>query len=228
MKTLFALFFLIIATHGVHAQTVLNLQEFYKQFHTAKFQQGIINPELAIEGSPHDKDAFIPGTVVAKSDIRYEQIPLRYNIYANEMEFKTEDGTVYYLAAPEIIEQIVIGEDTYIYCPYTFGNRLLRGYFRIATSGKANLLVKQNINLKDPEPAAPYKEAIPAKFVKLADEYFVRIGEAEAMKVSSRKELLSVLTDKSREIDAYLKKNKTRFNRLEDLIQLIDYYNRID
>ena len=228
MKTIFSSLIFLLLTHWVSAQTVLNLQEFYKQFQTSKFQQGIINPEIAVEGSPHASSGFVPGTVVTKSDIRYEQIPLRFNIYANEMEFQTEDGTVFYLAAPEILSEVLVGEEVYIYSPYTYGGRLLRGYFKQAVQGRASLLIRQIVNLKEAEPAAPYKEAQPAKFIKLPDEFFVRMGGAEALKVSNRKELLTALQDKSSEMDAFLKKNKTRFNRVEDLIQAINYYNQLD
>lgn len=228
MKTIIPTLALLLVSQLIYAQDVLNLQEFYKQFQTSKVQQGIINPMIAVEGSPHASIDFVAGTVITKSDIRYEQVPLRFNIYANEMEFKTADGSVFFLAMPEIINEILINGDKYVYVPYTYGGRLLRGYFRIAAAGKASLLIRQNINLKEAEPPAPYKEAQPARFIKMPDEYFVRIGEAEAVKISNRKELLTALSDKSSQMDLFIKKNKTKFNREEDLLQAIKYYNQLD
>jgi hypothetical protein len=229
MKKSLFIAFIVFAFQGISAQnlSVLNLQDFYKKFKTSQFEQGLVNQTSEIEGSPHEIGNFIDGEVITKSDLKYINVPLRFNIYANEIEFKTEDGTIFFLASPEIIDHIIIGENKYIYAPYTVGSRLLRGYFKILIEGKANLLVKQNITLRNAEPPQPYKDAQPAMFLKMQDEFFVRIAPAEAFKVSNKKELLSVLADKGKELDDFQKKNKTKFNRLDDMVKLIGFYNSL-
>lgn len=207
--------------------TIQNLQDFYKKFKTSQFEQGIINQSSEISGSPHEINDFVDGEVITKSELKYVNVPLRFNIYANEMEFKTEDGTVLFLAAPETIDHIIIDENKYIYVPYTIGNRLFRGYFKVLTEGKAMLLVKQNITLRNAEPPQPYKDAQPAIFLKMQDEFYVRVAPAEAQKVSNKKELSTVLKDKVKELDDFQKKNKTRFNRLDDMVKLVEYYNSL-
>jgi hypothetical protein len=37
-----------------------------------------------------------------------------------------------------------------------------------------------------------------------------------------------MLEDKAKEIEDFLKKNKTRFNRLEDMQKLVNYYNTLN
>lgn len=229
MKRFLFIAFIVCAFQGIYAQNlnIMNLQDFYKKFKTSQFEQGLINQTSEIEGSPHEIGDFIDGEVITKSELKYVNVPLRFNIYANEMEFKTEEGTVLFLATPEIIDYIIIGDNKYIYAPYAVGSRLLRGYFKILTEGKASLLVKQNVTLRNAEPPQPYKDAQPAMFLKMQDEFYVRIAPAEANKVSNKKELLSILKDKGKEIDDFQKKNRTRFNRSDDLVKLIEYFNSI-
>lgn len=208
---------------------VQTLQDFYREFKSSQFQQGnMMPPEIKVEGSPHENNEFVAGAVVTRSNLRYENVPLRFNIYANEMEFKTEEGNVLFIAAPEIIDHVLIGTDKYQYVPYSLANRLFRGYFKILAEGKASLLLKQNINLRDAEPPQPYKDAQPARFVKMPDEFYIRLAPAEAHRVSNRKELLQVLADKSEMIDAFIKKNKTRYNRADDLKNVVDFYNTLE
>ncbi len=225
--TLIIIFQIYITAVLGQSMQIQTLQDFYKEFKSSQFQQGITFQEKTIDGSPHENNEFAYGVVVTRSNLRYENIPLRFNIYTNEMEFKTEDGTVLYIASPEIIEFIGIGDEIYLYAPYSLANRLLRGFFKVLVDGDVTLLLKQNITLRDAEPAQPYKDAIPARFIRTPDEFYIRKAPAEAHKVANRKELLHVLGDQSSRMEEFLKKNKTRFNRAEDLIHAIEYYNSL-
>lgn len=227
MKRYLIICTILCASVNLNAQNLQSLQDFYKKFKTTQFQQGIINTQDEVEGSPHEKNDFETGTVFTRSDIVYENVPLRFNIYSNEVEFKTEDGSIFFLASPEIIDYVLIGKDKFIYSPYAIGSKLLRGYFKVLTEGKASLLLKLNINLKQAEPPQPYKEAQPARFIRTPDEFFVRIAPSEAHKVTNKKEITSVLNDKISEIEDYIKKNKTRFNKPDDLTGLINFYNSL-
>jgi hypothetical protein len=227
MKYLTATMLILFVSLFSEAQTINSLSEFYRQFQAARYQQGLNNPEFPILGSPHEKDEFIEGTVATRSDVRYENVPLRFNIHENAVEFMTDEGNIFFLEAPEVVDYVQIGEDKYVYVPYSFGNRMLRGFFRVAIEGHATLLVRQLVNLKAPEPPAPYKDAQPARFIRLVDEYYLRVGTAEAQKISNRKELLQMMKDNGTAVDDFLKKNKTRFNRLEDLIKVTEYFNSL-
>ncbi len=218
---------MLVTIQGLKAQTIQGLQEFYKHFKSSQFQQGILFREAEIDGSPHENSDFVLGVVVTKSDQKYENIPLRFNIYNDEMEFKSDEGTILALTPPEFIDFIIIGEEKYIYIPYAIGNKLLRGYFKVITEGKASLLVKQNINYKDAELPQAYKDAVPARFIRMQDDFYIRLGQLEAYHISNKKELTVILEDKAKEMDDFLKKNKTRFNRMDDMQKLVNYYNTL-
>lgn len=230
MRICFALLLGFLFSTAVSAQNVMtqSLVDFYRDFKTAQFTEGIGRTEMEIMGSPHENPDFVPGIVETTTNVRYENIPLRFNIYSNEMEFKTEEGQVLVFATPEVVEFIEINEVKYVYAPYLIGNKLMRGYFKMISDGKARLLVKQNISFKPAELPQAYKDAEPARFVRTSDDYYIRLAPEEAHRITNKKELLNILKDKTKEVDAFLSKNKIRFNRSEDLKSVIDYYNSLD
>lgn len=228
MKQYTSALILILFFQTIAAQTFYDVEALYKQYESVKIQQGTAYTTTLVEGSPHDKSDFTSGSVVVQSNITYANVPLRFNIYTNEMEFQTEDGTTMYLAGPEVFEHIMVGDEKYVYAPYAAGNRMLRSYFKVLAEGEATLLSKQNIILKDAEPPAAYKEAQPARFMRMPDDFYIRKAPAEAFKVSNRKELLSVLSDKGKYMEDFIRKNRIRYNRPEDLVKLTEFYNSLD
>lgn len=230
MRISFLIFLGFLLSTAASAQNVMtqSLVDFYRDFKTAQFTEGLGRAEREIMGSPHENPDFVPGIVETTSNVRYENIPLRFNIYSNEMEFKTEEGQVLVFATPEVLEFIEIDGMKYVYAPYNIGNKLMRGYFKVITDGKASLLLKQNVSFKPAELPQAYKDAEPARFIRTSDDYYLRLGKEEAHRITNKKELLNILNNKSKEMDSYLSKNKIRFNRSEDLKSAIDYYNSLD
>lgn len=81
-----------------------------------RFSQGIssrINKEPDIEGTPYLSEEFKLGEVYTKDSILYKG-PLRFNIFSNEIEFKSR-GVVYWIAEPQKVVYAKIDKSTFIY-----------------------------------------------------------------------------------------------------------------
>lgn len=65
--------------------------------------------EDQIAGSPYLKKEFENGSIYTVQRQQYNEIPLRYNIYNDNLEFKTPDNEIMALSAPEIVEKAVVG-----------------------------------------------------------------------------------------------------------------------
>jgi len=76
------------------------------------------------------------------------------------------------------------------------------------------------------EPAA-YKDAEPARFVKKADEYYIRIGSEQAVIISSKKDLIAAFPDNRDKIESFISKNKIKTNKSEGLKEVVRYYNSL-
>ena len=100
-----------------------------------------------IEGSPYLNDDFIEGSVYTNSKTQYEGVPLRYNIYSDEIEFRSDNGQVMVLAAPEVLEKV--GDYQFEYIFYQILNNSRRGYFAVLEKGKASLYSRSQINFTE-------------------------------------------------------------------------------
>lgn len=183
--------------------------------------------ETDIDGSPYLNDEFITGEIFTTSKTQFSNIPLRYNIYNDEIEFKSPEGNISALGVPEIIDKLVFGDYTMIYAPYTYAKKMNRGFFIVIISGKASLYVRPNIDYIKPVPPAAYKDAKPAKFVKKVDTYYIRIGTDAAQLIENKKDLEKVFPDHKKEIAAFIKNNKINHRKEDKLKELVDYYNSL-
>ena len=195
-----------------------------------KVQSGEWNGLLTendIEGSPYLNDEFINGTIFTTSKYQFVDVPLRYNIYNDQLEFKTTQNEVQALATPEIVETVEFGDFKMIYIPYSNSKKIKRGFFIVEVEGIASLYSKKVIMFKEAEEPGAYKVAEPAKFVNKSDSYYIRVGSAEAKKVGSKKEVVEIFPDHNNEISIFIKKSKVKTNKPEKLKELVRYYNSL-
>ncbi|MEN8115814.1 MAG: hypothetical protein ABFS16_02485 [Bacteroidota bacterium] len=227
---LIAAIFIISSTGLSNAQDIYQLRQAMDFFHTHQLQTGEWKKNLTesdIEGSPFLNDEFINGTIFTTSKFQFVDIPLRYNIYNDNLEFKTPEGQTLAMAAPETIEKAEFGDYKMVYILYINVKKIRRGFFKVLAEGQASLYAKPAILYKEPEEAGAYKEAEPAKFISRPDVHYIRIGMEPAKLVSNKKELIAAFPDYQEEVAAFIKKNKTKPNRPERLIELVGYYNSL-
>jgi hypothetical protein len=183
--------------------------------------------ENDIKGSPYLNDEFVVGSIYTIQRLHYVDIPLRYNIYNDELEFKTPAGEVQALAVPEIIEKVVIGNTEMVYSPYLRANKNKNGFFIILEEGKVSLYAKPGITFTEATEPGAYKDPEPPKFLKKSDEYYLRVGSGQAQVIGNKKELIAAFPDNQDKIESFMSKNKTKINKPESLKELVKYYNSL-
>ncbi len=183
--------------------------------------------ETDIQGSPYLNDEFIEGSVYTTSKTRYEGVSLRYNIFNDDIEFRSDDGQVMVLAVPEVIEKVEFGDYQFEYIFYFVSNKTRRGYFALLEEGKASLYFRPQVKFEEAKKPAAYQDAQPAKFSKRPDTYYIRIDREAARPVSKPKDLLEVFSRHKDEVAAFIKKNKVKTNNVESLKELVQFYNSL-
>lgn len=229
-KLILSIICILFSIINSSAQTNYQLANTIDFFKSYKMQTGDWMETLSesdIEGSPFLNDEFIIGSIYTFQKVQFNDIPLRFNIYTGNLEFKTPDNKVLALAAPEIVEKTVFGDFVLSYVPYILSKKIKNGFLKVIEEGAATLYARPEILYQKPKEAAAYKDPEPAKFLERADAYFIRIGKEAAIKVNNKKELISAFPDHQKEITAYIKKNKIKTNKEESLQQLIRYYNTL-
>ncbi len=220
-------FLLVISPLFLFSQTYLGnstLDEFILQTNVNKLTN-TNDANNGILGSPYENDEFQPGYILSKNNEKYDNVQLRFNIYNNVIDYKNENGDIYSLSFPELFEFFVIGDKKYKYYTYIPNKKIKKAYFQVITEGeKASLLLKDKVTLKKATKPGAYKEAQPASFMRMGGEYYIKVGEQEAKHVGNKKDLISIL---STDIEKYIKSNKLKIGKEEDLKQIVDYYNSL-
>lgn len=226
---LIALFFSVVgvSTAQIDYQLKSAIDFYYSQkVASGEYRKNELT-EKDINGSPYLNDEFIKGSIYTVSKTQYADVPLRYNIYNDEIEFQTSDNKILALSTPEIVEKVVFGKYTMEYIPFEAGNKVKRGFFKLLLEGKVSLYARPEIHFEGPKPPAAYQEAQPAKFHPKDDRYYIRTGQEVAQSVGNKKELIGLFPDHKNEIEAFIKKNKINIKKPEELKSLVEYYNSL-
>jgi hypothetical protein len=179
-------------------------------------------PDVDYEGSPFLNETFVEGEIYTFKN-KFIGIPLRYNIFYDNMEFK-QNNAVLTLVAEPIIKKVIFGGNTFIVEPMGKGKF---GFLALLDSGKVVLMSKKVVMLREKKKGTGFEEASPAKFIRGQDLYFYKIGERGITKVSSLKSLIESLPDRQDDVNQFVKKEKISVKKEEDLVKVIKYYNSL-
>ncbi len=150
---------------------------------------------------------------------------LRYNMYNDQMEFVKNDQ-IYYMKK-ELGRKVRFTTLNTTYKVYEVYSDL--EFFLVKSEGpKGSLLVKQSVRFVKPEKAtSQYTKSKEADFKRRKDEYFFAMGEKVVKIPTKKKSVPAIFGDNAIDIRAYMKKEKIKPNKLEDLKKLIDYFNTL-
>ncbi len=167
-------------------------------YNTNKFTSGSSKStltEVDYEGSPYLMNVFVNGIIYTNQKFQYEEVPLRYNIFFDELEFKTPTNEILALATPDIVERAVISDTVLVYLSYLQANKTKKGFFVVLDEGKASLYAKPGVMFKNATLPGAYKDPEPAKYLKKSDDYYIGVGSKSAILINNKKSLIAAFPD---------------------------------
>jgi hypothetical protein len=177
-----------------------------------------------VVGTPYLNKSFADGEVVFDNGSR-NAVPLRYNIHKDWVEFRQNNQT-YVLDPDNRIKRVTIAQDVYVVDKFKSNAPL--GYYKLLDSGQVSLLSKQVVLYKEYQPAqALQSSASPPKYTRVADQFFLKVGQGELRKVDNVKNVILAFPDKHDALKEFAKKEGISTKNEEDLKQLIAYYNSL-
>ena len=185
----------------------------------------VVLSEDDIDGSPYLKDEFTLGDIITKDDIIYKNVPLRYNIYNDDIEFEMSEGSYLAISNPKKMKEIHIGDDVFIYAIKRKKKGEQYGYYKLVEDGKIQLLSRYNIVFKEATNTTGYNAAQPPQFNRNANSLYVKLGTKEPQQLGKKKEIEKVFGSESKEILSYIKKTKLNIRKEQDLVKLIQHLN---
>lgn len=225
------LFLLLLKVNFLLAQVSVDYQtqQTYDLFKRNEFLSGTSNNlDLSqIEGSPFLNDEFEIGTVYTTQKQEFVNVPLRYNIYNDQLEFKSPEGIIQALATPEILELAEFGDIQLVYESYILSKKTRKGFLILLAKGKASLYAKKEITFKEATIPAAYKDAEPPKFLKKSDEYLLKFGSNPAKLIGNKKDLIEAFPYNQDKVKSFISKNKIKTSKPESLTKLVNYYNSL-
>jgi len=226
-----SILFLVLVPLGLFGQTIGDQQakdDFWR------IQQRNNNGPLielsysSIEGTPYVNSSFQTGQIFTKENNLYGSFPLRYNVYTDNFEFRQSNQKVLELNAPGMIGKIKLDDTTFIYAPYAVKDGWRNGFFQLINSGKAEALIRYRVDFMKATPVGAYQDAQPARFSSIEKEFYVRFGKDHpAVKIFKNSDFIKALPDKKAEIIKFMKKERIRAAKENDLLKLVNYYNSL-
>lgn len=183
--------------------------------------------EKDIEGNPYLHVKFINGTIVKKNDARYTDIPLRFNMYDRSVEF-IQDGKVLKIADPQNVDEVLIGENRFIYAPFSVARKKSFSFFEVVCEGKYRLLRMYKMKVEGlDEKTEPYLETKMPQFTSLPSEYFMQYRDGTALQIATKKRLIKILQPVPPKIEEYIRKNDFQVSSENQLIELFEIVNQL-
>ena len=227
LKKYLTLFFLAIVSGTAFAQADYQVKQLSDYYRSNKMVTSDWKRDLTIEdieGTPFLVKDYTNGTIYTIQKQKFVDVPLRYNMYNDRIEFQTADGNAAEIAVPDDVEKIEFGTYEFWYVKLSGGKK---GFLQVLEKGEACLYAQHKALFRDKKAPAAYQDAEPARFEQLPTVYFIGIMGEEAKPAGSKKELVQIFPDHQAEIETFISKNKIKSNKPESLTELVKYYNSL-
>ncbi|MEP5612972.1 MAG: hypothetical protein ABJP45_12025 [Cyclobacteriaceae bacterium] len=192
------------------------------------------NSKSEMEGTFYLDDEWREGDVLLTNELLIEDYPLKFDLQYNMLEFKFGDD-IKVCPAHRIAKFSWRGADTqlrqFVNCKdFEFNDDVrLTGFFEVLydQEGSAKLLAKTNYDIAEPT----YNVALDvgeknSRIVK-SDEYYLVVEKVAVPFTKSKAGNLALFQENEGNLKKYLKSNKLKFSKKEDLIQIVKYYDSL-
>ena len=183
------------------------------------------------KGTPYNNPSFLLGNIYKEGKLLADNLAIRYNAVADEMEVKqilnSDDENARVLAKSQDI-YVKIVDDIYVFVPYQGGIEN-GGYFQVIFEGSQIALYKKHIKDFKPEKKATSSitKTLPAVFKDKPVFYLVTKSGKFYQMPKSRSKKLKVFGEKQNQMKAFTKQNNLDLNKQEDLLTAVKYYDSL-
>jgi len=213
----------IFSLQVVYAQDIgSGLEEYIKH---ARVNRDAEKPVLYeyVQGSPYLHESFEDARIALDIGKTFEG-PVRYDIYADQIEFKNAANEIFIVQNPKAIRMLMWGDSKFNYFePGEFPE--MRGFYELLVIGNYSLYKKYQILLKNPEAAGPGFQTSVARFIPQDSKYYMMDPDANFTEINNKKDLLVPGRDKN-ELGKFIKNNKINPKKENDLVRFTEFLNQ--
>lgn len=180
-----------------------------------------------IEGSPYLSEEFSTGSISLTSK-RITNMNLRYNIYEGHFEYKDEDIIKYIDPRRNRVDTVWLDGETYLYVSLEDGKQIKMTYMKMVHGDGTRVLLNHKMLLTEPQESQGYVEAKPARFNRQQDLVFIQPTGSHALEFKGKKSLEDVFPNHHQQLSAYIKSEKLKLKKVEDIVKLCSYYDSVN
>jgi len=180
------------------------------------------------EGDPYLNNDFILGTINNTNEQKIYSFQIRYNIYEDKIEIQKEDKSIVYLAKENYFDVLTLGKK-FILKTYEVKGENNEGYLELLLNKNNIELYKKHTKTLIPAKKAKssYEEDKLARF-NSSESFYYKLGNSKIILLpKSKKDFLKSFSDKSNDIANFMKDNKLRKSKKEDLIKILEHYSTL-
>ncbi len=177
------------------------------------------------DGSIYMRSNYKESTIIDEKLGTFD-IKLKYNVYSDALEFNQKGKLFEVIKLPTV--HVRVSDEYFYYCVFKTQRGLSRkGYYvLVEMNDKYRIYKKYTLKITEPIQNTVVKTGNPGE-IKLANTYFVEENGIIVELPMNKKEMLRTFSDKAQELSTYLKKEKIRLRKEEDLIRLVAKYNAL-
>lgn len=166
-------------------------------------------------------EGFKPARIGTQNKVFF----LRYNIFANQMEFAKDAGVYYMRKSPGTRVHFRTLNATFECFSFEGKDRFFQVYDKNDAS-KLRLLTKQSVRFTKAEKALHgYDVDKPAKYTRRKDEQFFALNNEIVPVPRKKKDFYAFFKSSAKEVKDYMKKEKLGYKKPEDLVKIVVFYN---
>lgn len=175
------------------------------------------------QGSPFFNNSNLNPGKVSYNHIVYYNVPLAYDMVANQLLTKSFNGFSIVLD-PQRVDSFVLSGHTFIYLEADSNKQyhLQEGYYDRTYSGNTKAFIKRR---KQVERGSRTED--PFTFHEY-DDYLV-YKNRQYYKIENKKDISRILKDHWKEVNGYLKKHKIKYKKNSDryIAESLSYYDQL-
>ncbi len=184
-----------------------------------------------VQGNPYLFEQWVNGTIRLGNGKSYTNVPLRYDIVSDELQFKDSKSDQALNFKEPVVEFQLMPATESGESPMMFRNGFIsddgtspKAYYQVLFDGGLKLLKrKTKIIFENRE----YSSAITTKTFR-EEEYYYLYKNNKTIKIKKdKKQVLTALADRVTELEAFIKSNALNLKNESDLVRLIAHYNSL-
>lgn len=219
----------LVAFTALLATTFTNAQQTYVDIDSGGVDY--IYTRKAPSESAQGTQYYIENFNAARVDDSKKLALARYNAYSDEMELKVDNEIMVLEPKEGMMVELTNNAATYVFTQYENKEGVPSQNYLVLISNNPNLKIfkRERIYLRpEKHPESGYEKYKAPMYKKLESEYYIQMNNGDIVHMSdSRKDIMALVPGKEKEIKTFMKKNRIKASKDEDLKTLGIYLNTL-